>query len=226
MGPEVYSTCSTLSNLLAPAKPKDTLFTDIVQILEKHYNPKPLAIAQSFHFGTRNQKSEESVSDYVLALKKLAVHCNYGEYLNRALRDRFICRLNNPKIQNKLLNTEDLTFEKAYSIAKTMEMADRNTQEFHPSCSDTIEVNKLTTEQGRENIDKKNNEQLLCPSCGVSHSGQSCKFKSARCYKCSKVGHLASVCRSKDERKKGKVHKVHVSESDNDEYENDDELRI
>ena len=221
VGPEAYS---TLSNLLAPAKPKDTLFTDIVRILEKHYNPKPLEIAQSFHFGTRNQKSEESVSDYVLALKKLAVHCNYGEYLNRALRDRFVCGLNNPKIQNKLLNTEDLTFEKACSIAKTMEMADRNTHEFHPSRSDTIEVNKLT-EHGRENINK-NTEQLSCPRCGGSHSGQSCKFKSARCYKCSKVGHLASVCRSKDERKKGRVHKVHVSESGNDECENDDELGI
>ena len=42
VGPEVYS---TLSNLLAPAKPKDTSFTD----MEKHYNPKPLEIAQSFH---------------------------------------------------------------------------------------------------------------------------------------------------------------------------------
>jgi len=93
VGPEVYS---TLSNLLAPAKPKDMQFTDIVRILEKHYNPKPLEIAQSFHFGTRNQKSEGPVSDYVLALKRLAVHCNYGEYFNRALRDRFVCGLNNP----------------------------------------------------------------------------------------------------------------------------------
>ena len=40
VGPEVYS---TLNNLLAPAKPKDTPFTDIVRVLEKHYNPKPLA---------------------------------------------------------------------------------------------------------------------------------------------------------------------------------------
>ena len=55
---------------------------------------------------------------------------------------------------------------------------------------------------------------------------QYCKFKSAKCYKCSKVGHLASVCRSKDDRKKGRVQKVHVSESGNNDCENDDELGI
>ena len=184
VGPEVYT---TLSNLLAPTKPKDVSFTNIVEVLEKHYNPKPLEIAQSFHFGTRNQKSEESVSDYVLALKRLAVHCNYGEFLNRALRDRFVCGLNNPKIQNKLLNTDDLTFEKACSIAKTMEMADRNTQEFHPSRSETVQVNKLT-EQGSKNTEKKNTEQLSCPRCGGNHSGQSCKFKSAKCKSAPRLG--------------------------------------
>ena len=111
VGAEIYS---TLSNLLAPVKPKDTPFTEIVSALEKHYNPKPLEIAQSFHFGSRNQKLGESIGDYVLALKKLAIHyCNYGEFLDRALRDRLVCGLSNPKIQNKLLNTEDLTFEKA-----------------------------------------------------------------------------------------------------------------
>ena len=86
-----------------------------------------------------------------------------------------MCGLNNLKIQNKLLNTEDLTFEMACGIAKTMEMADRNTQEFHLSSSDTIQVNKLT-EQGRENSDRKYTEQLSCPKCRGSHSGQSCKL--------------------------------------------------
>ena len=100
---------------------KDTPFVDIVRVLEKHYNPKPLEIAQSFHFGTQKQKSGESVGDYLLALKRLAVHYNYGEFLDRAL---------------------------------------------------------------------------------------------SRCFK---IGHLASICRSKSERKKGTVHNLHVSESSDDE---------
>ena len=156
VGPEVYSTLS-----------KDTSFTDIVRVLEKHYNPKPLEIAQSFHFGTRNQKSGESISDYVLALKRLAVHCNYGEFLDRALRDHFVCGLSNLKIQNKLLNTESLTFEKACSIAKAMEMAERNTQEFHPTSSESSQVNKLTEQSS------KNTEQSSCPWCGGNHPPRS-----------------------------------------------------
>ena len=59
VGAEVYS---TLINVLAPTKPKDTPFVGIIRVLEKHYIPKPL---ESFHFGTRNQKSGESVWDYV-----------------------------------------------------------------------------------------------------------------------------------------------------------------
>ena len=204
VGAEVYS---TVSNLLAPVKPKDTPFTEIVSALEKHYNPKPLEIAQSFHFGTRSQKLGESIGDYVLALKKLAIHCNYGEFLDRALRDRLVCGLSNPKIQNKLLKTEDLTFEKVCRIAKAMEMAERNTQEFriHPTTSEGSQVNQLTTK------DIKNNEQ--CFRCGGKHSGQSCKFKSAKCYRCSKISHLASVCRNKNETKKGAVHNLHRSQT-------------
>ena len=41
-------------------------FTDVVQILKKHYNRKRFEIAQSFNFCSWNQKFEESGIDYVL----------------------------------------------------------------------------------------------------------------------------------------------------------------
>ena len=162
-----------------------------------------------------------------MALKKLSIHCNYGEFPNRALRDRFVCGLNNPKIQNKLLNTEDLSFEKACQIAKSMEMAEKNTQEFRPvSASDDSQgiVNKLET---------GNTKEPSCYRCGGKHAAPKCKFKSAKCYKCSKVGHLASVCRSQDvessmktkqPRAKGNIHSV--LESNTEGCDDNDELGI
>ena len=46
-----------------------------------------------------------------------------------------MCGLHNVKIQTKLLNTEDLSFDRACQIATAMEMAEKNSQEFHPSSS-------------------------------------------------------------------------------------------
>ena len=133
VGPEVYS---VLSNLLSPAKPKDKSLADIVQKLKNHYDPAPLEITESFHFGMRNQLADESISDYIVALKKLSIHCNYGEFLNRALRDSFVCGLNSVKIQNKLLKTQSLTFDIVCNIAISMELAEKNSRECFGSGGD------------------------------------------------------------------------------------------
>ena len=82
----------------------------------------------------------------MLALKRLAVHCNYGEHLNQALWERFVCGPNNLKIQNKLLSTGDLVFKKACSIESG---EDRNTQEFHHLSSETIQVNKVMKQKSK-----------------------------------------------------------------------------
>jgi len=66
IGQEAYS---TLSNLLAPVKPRDTPFAGIVEELEKYYNPGALEIAESFHFGTRYPKRDELIGDFIMALR-------------------------------------------------------------------------------------------------------------------------------------------------------------
>ena len=68
------------------------------------------------------------MNDYILVLKKLSIHCNFDQYLNRALRDRFVFGLRDFKIQNKLLNTEHLIFGDACRIATAMEMSSKQAQ--------------------------------------------------------------------------------------------------
>ena len=51
---------------------------------------------------------------------------------------------------------EDLTFERACRIAEAMEMAKRNTQEFHATISESPQVNQLTTQ------DNKNTNHEQC----------------------------------------------------------------
>ena len=80
VGPEEYG---TLVNLLAPKKAKDVPFKDILKKLEEQFNPTPLEIAESYKFGTRYQK--ENICEYIVALKNLTLHCNFGTFLDRAI---------------------------------------------------------------------------------------------------------------------------------------------
>ena len=41
----------------------------------------------------------ESVAEYIAELRKLALHCEFGEFLKDALRDRLVCVLRNAGVQ-------------------------------------------------------------------------------------------------------------------------------
>ena len=81
------STYALLTSLLAPCKPREKSFAELSETLRSHFDPKPLMIAERFHFHRRNQASGESISEYVAELRRLATHCEFGDYLQQALRD-------------------------------------------------------------------------------------------------------------------------------------------
>ena len=62
-------TYALLSSLLAPEKPGDKSFNVLKETLLRHFDPKPLVIAERFHFHRHNQASSESISEYVAELK-------------------------------------------------------------------------------------------------------------------------------------------------------------
>ena len=74
-----------LRSLLAPARPQDKTYDELVAALRAHYAPKPMVIAERFHFHRRNQHSGESIAEYVAELRKLALHCEFKDYLDQAL---------------------------------------------------------------------------------------------------------------------------------------------
>ena len=58
-----------LRNLLTPDIPKHKSFAELSTLLKGHYEPKPIVIAERYHFHRRNQKSDESIAEYIAELK-------------------------------------------------------------------------------------------------------------------------------------------------------------
>ena len=123
-------TNSLIRNLVSPAKPGDKTFDELRALVKGHLRPKPLIIAERFKYHQQRQGEGENVHQFLAELRKLCENCDFGGFLNDALRDRFVCGLSSPAIQKKLLSEADLTLDKAVSTAVSMEMADKETWKF------------------------------------------------------------------------------------------------
>ncbi len=192
IGPSTYS---LLRNLMTPDVPSSKTYDELKATLSAHFKPKTLVIAERFRFYKRNQHENESISDYIVELKKLASTCDFGEFLSIALRDRLVCGLRSESIQRKLLTEIDLTFDKAEKITVAMELAQRNAVDLHPSSSSGgIGVNKVEHKhKKRAKASASGSKQSTeCWRCGGDkHNANDCKFKSLKCFNCSKQGHSA-----------------------------------
>ena len=82
-------------------------------------------------FYKRDPKETEGIKAYAASLKKLAEHCDFGDTLSDALRDRLVCGMRDGAMQKRLLGKADLTFAKAIEVAELEEMAARDAAQLH-----------------------------------------------------------------------------------------------
>uniref|UniRef100_A0A671U193 Retrotransposon gag domain-containing protein n=1 Tax=Sparus aurata TaxID=8175 RepID=A0A671U193_SPAAU len=103
-----------------------TMFDDAMAALEKHFVPKVNMLACRHTFRQRIQRTDETASQYVAALKALAAPCGFGAMESELIRDQPIANAHLCAVRDKLLLEEDLTLDKALTIACQVEAAVKN----------------------------------------------------------------------------------------------------
>lgn len=106
----------------------------------KYFEPKINKIAERYKFHSRQQKSEETVSEYIVEIRALSQTCDFGNYLLEALRDQLIFGVGNKKIQSSLLREKDLTFDETCALAKSIELANNNSDLMQHDNNNTVSV--------------------------------------------------------------------------------------
>ena len=225
VGPKIYS---LLRDLHAPTLPEEcTKF----EKLKGHFNPKPLVIAERYRFHQRSQRSDESIAEYLADLRRLATHCEFGNFLNDALRDRLVCGLRSEAAQKRLLAEPNLTLARALELSQGMEAASKSAKTFQtPEAS----IKALTKTDGQSrSMRTQASRTMPCFRCGrTNHKPFDCRFLSAACHNCGRTGHIAPVRRSPKKtssrsRAQRTAQILHEEEVEDDEEEDDvDDLSI
>ncbi|XP_077861637.1 uncharacterized protein LOC144342207 [Saccoglossus kowalevskii] len=135
-------TYSLMRSLVSPDKPSDKTYTELCELMQAYYHPKPSPIVQRFKFNSLVRKPGQSVAEFVADLRHIAEHCDYGATLQEMLRDRLVCGIQDDRIQRRLLSESALDFKKAMELAQGIEIATKNATD--------IQVLKAATPQGRE----------------------------------------------------------------------------
>ena len=193
---------------MTPSQPTDKSFTELSQLLENHFNPKPSVIVQRFRLNSRNRRAGESVAQYLSELQRLSEHCQYGTVLNDMLRNRLLAGIANERMQRRLLSEKDLTFARARELALSIETAEQNAEEMRPSMPPSLVPVKESVNRATAVVNTKPGKGLPLKPCyrcaREDHLPSDCPFKLAICFGCRKVGHVRSASKSRGRRPTGK----------------------
>ncbi|XP_065221906.1 uncharacterized protein LOC135846632 [Planococcus citri] len=211
-------TFNLLADKVSPKSPYSLKYDHVKQLLSNHFSPVPLEIAEIFKFNHCVQKENESVRDFVASLQKLSIHCNFGDYQKKALRNQLVCGLRDINTQNRLLEISDLTFEKALEIATSRETCAQGSAALHSDVKKSTaeaEVNALHTDKNKkrhpkEFIDRKkfdnDSTSKRCYRCAkTGHLPEDCYHINATCNFCERIGHIDRACFHKNKEKEAQT---------------------
>ena len=205
IGPACYD---RLVDLLAQRSPSEVSFDDLVNVLKTYYDPKPSKRVQRFYFYNRVQGPQESIAAYIAEFWRLAEHCEFGTQLEEMLCDRLVVGVRDDNLRRKLLTQTDTGFQKAGRLAIAHETAVRDarmvntgrdvqtvTAEVHLLGNRPTQRSRAGTPQQQSSLQRATTQS--CASCIGAHLRVNCRFRSAMCRLCRKMGHISTVCRSR-----------------------------
>ncbi|XP_042150655.1 uncharacterized protein LOC121838450 [Ixodes scapularis] len=197
----------TLRTLLTPVKLEQKDYAHLVMDLrEEHYAPKSMMIAERFKFNQRAQLQKETVATFTVEVKRLAATCDFWQFLDEALWDRFVAGLNDQTAQAELLKKKT-NFLGGVRQCQKHELARAETKKFQLAAPEQVEVNAVqrlvrdrnvgaSTRKATMAVTMETSEASCCFRCGAPHAESICPFGKYKCRVCRRVGHLARVSKS------------------------------
>ncbi|CAH2217100.1 jg8233 [Pararge aegeria aegeria] len=189
-------------NLVHPNKLEDCAYSELVEVLNRHFTPKRSTFADRAKFYEASRSDGESIEEWAARLRGLAVYCDFGTELDTLMRDRFVLGFRAGPERDKLFecDSKSLTFGQAVEVAQKAACA-RQARVIVKE-EPVFRVNEQRSanpgqSQARSRGGPQEDSQR-CNVCGLRfHSAEKCRFRNLKCNVCGLKGHLKKMCKAK-----------------------------
>ncbi|KAL1474554.1 hypothetical protein MTO96_037882 [Rhipicephalus appendiculatus] len=184
-------------------------YEQVAKVLEEHYSPQVNEAAESHAFFVRRQGDNETVKNFVAELQRLAKVCNFGNFLDRMLRDRIVYGIRDDEARRLMLTQRKLTVQEAEEFAMSSETADRNVRSMKDAEGENDAGNVHLVQSRRSSGQKRGSgydtgaPRHSCCRCGSNHSEHECQHVGKVCRNCGTRGHLARMCQRRRSGRQG-----------------------
>ena len=110
-GEGVQDICATLADKGAP-------YDEAAAALNAHFQPQVNVTFQRHVFRRECQKADETVSQFVIRLRKLAQHCEFRAQSDAFIRDQVVDKCISKILRTQLQAERDLTLDRLLTLAR------------------------------------------------------------------------------------------------------------
>jgi hypothetical protein len=172
-------------------------YDDAVARLATHFGQPASTIFNRAQFTRRQQRSGESVTQYIAALREMASKCEFAAaQLDERVRDQFVAWACCDRIRERLLQEPaNRTLDELVSIAVTIERDMAEAPALSSGNQPSASVGHVFSRRDRPSSPSSSG----CGNCGRDgHTARcaECPARGQLCRSCGKYGHFSSKCRS------------------------------
>lgn len=198
------------------------VYKESVKLLNDYFLPLKCLPRERHIFRNLEQAPDESIEKFVLRLREQGQLCEYGDWLEEAIKEQIFEKGFSDDLRGKILTKGDMTLAQTVELGRSLETIEKHKKNLQ-RCE---EVHRVST--------GSRGECYRCGRSGHYANDEDCPARDKKCEKCHLVGHFKRCCKTKSKehagqrtkeksnRRRNKVRQVTSDDSNSDQCDVED----